>query len=406
MRRPNGIFEWATDGDNIEEPSSGRKAEGWLPATRPPAQFFNWILNLVGQWIVWLSARSESLDAAHAAHAFDLNDALVAGHTSSCVAANDDGSLVVSVGRGTVDGDGGHLAWSDDYGRTFTNAGEDPSAIGDARLTHVHFGGGKFVAAGSVWTTSPSNQIRVLVTDDGINTTHAEIDVDFDTAYVVDGCYDSWNGVHYLAISGGGSSNNVLKSEDDGVTWSSSMTSTGNPSGLAVDTFGRAVVVGAFSGSKASYSTSDLGASWVAQDSGPATLQVVVYDDSRSAFIAADFEGKVFEAPSGDVLLLEWTQIGEIDPFAGSFDAATMTLHGGMLVAADLKNADADAFASRRFAYSLDGGRNWVAAKTFAATIDASHGRFAKLSFAGHPYAKRLYFGTGDGERVVRSGFV
>jgi hypothetical protein len=83
-----------------------------------------------------------------------------------------------------------------------------------------------------------------------------------------------------------------------------------------------------------------------------------------------------------------------------------MTLHNGVLVAADLKLSDADAFASRRFAHSSDGGRSWTIAHTFYATIDAGDFRIAKLSFAGHPGAKRLYFGTSDGERVVCSGFL
>jgi hypothetical protein len=251
--RPSTYPEWATTPTNpsaLNEPSSGHKAEGFAPAEVPPANFFNWWMNAVYRWVLWFAARTGSVDASQGARALDLRDVTCTGHTSSCVASNDDGSLVVSVGRGTVDGDDGHLAWSDDYGRTFINSGDDPSSIGDARLLHVHFGGGKFIAAGSVWTTSPSNQIRVLITEDGVNSTAVNVDVSFDTAFVSGGCYDSWNGIHYLAIAGGGSANNVIMSDDDGASWSSSMTATGTPSGLAVDVVGRAVVVGAFSGSR------------------------------------------------------------------------------------------------------------------------------------------------------------
>lgn len=46
---------WATDGTLITEPPSGLKATGWVPGQKPPAQFFNWLLNLFCQWIAFFS---------------------------------------------------------------------------------------------------------------------------------------------------------------------------------------------------------------------------------------------------------------------------------------------------------------------------------------------------------------
>jgi hypothetical protein len=52
--KPSQLPEWATDGDNIIEPSGGRKAAGWLSGNRPPAQTFNWWQNLAYRWLQWI----------------------------------------------------------------------------------------------------------------------------------------------------------------------------------------------------------------------------------------------------------------------------------------------------------------------------------------------------------------
>lgn len=49
---PALLPEWATDGAaDIVEPTSGKKALGWKRKERPPGQYFNWLLNLIYQWI-------------------------------------------------------------------------------------------------------------------------------------------------------------------------------------------------------------------------------------------------------------------------------------------------------------------------------------------------------------------
>lgn len=66
MPKPSEVPEWATSatytggpeaGTNTKtDPGASRKAEGWEPAAKPPAQEFNWWWNLVGSWVDWLDS--------------------------------------------------------------------------------------------------------------------------------------------------------------------------------------------------------------------------------------------------------------------------------------------------------------------------------------------------------------
>jgi hypothetical protein len=48
--RPSTDPRWADVGADIVEPTSGKKDIGWEAAEKPPAQYFNWFMNLVYQW--------------------------------------------------------------------------------------------------------------------------------------------------------------------------------------------------------------------------------------------------------------------------------------------------------------------------------------------------------------------
>lgn len=54
--KPSTLPEWATVGADVVEPLLAEKQLGWVLATRPPAQWFNWWQLLVYQWVVWLNA--------------------------------------------------------------------------------------------------------------------------------------------------------------------------------------------------------------------------------------------------------------------------------------------------------------------------------------------------------------
>src|SRR5690348_14635085 len=54
MSKPSA-FTWATSGP-ITVPTSGKMAAGFAPGERAPAQYFNYLLNLLGSWTGWLTA--------------------------------------------------------------------------------------------------------------------------------------------------------------------------------------------------------------------------------------------------------------------------------------------------------------------------------------------------------------
>lgn len=54
MSKPSA-FTWATSGP-ITTPTSGKMAAGFVPGERGAAQYFNYLFNLLGQWVTWLTA--------------------------------------------------------------------------------------------------------------------------------------------------------------------------------------------------------------------------------------------------------------------------------------------------------------------------------------------------------------
>lgn len=64
MPAPPKLPTWATGAASILEPSDGKKAQGWVPGEQPPAAFFNYWQNLVGQWITDLSSRMSAMEAS------------------------------------------------------------------------------------------------------------------------------------------------------------------------------------------------------------------------------------------------------------------------------------------------------------------------------------------------------
>lgn len=50
---PAGAAGWNATATKVQ-PTAGQIAEGWEPSQRPPAQYVNWLLNLICQWILYL----------------------------------------------------------------------------------------------------------------------------------------------------------------------------------------------------------------------------------------------------------------------------------------------------------------------------------------------------------------
>lgn len=77
MAKPTNLALWATNvnypatADPIKvEPGAGVKAAGWAPQQRPPAQWWNWWMNAVYLWMVWLDAFESTAHTWTAAQVF------------------------------------------------------------------------------------------------------------------------------------------------------------------------------------------------------------------------------------------------------------------------------------------------------------------------------------------------
>ena len=53
--KPSTVPVWNTGGTNNVEPTAGKKVAGWAPQERPPAQYFNYLQKLYGEWLEYLS---------------------------------------------------------------------------------------------------------------------------------------------------------------------------------------------------------------------------------------------------------------------------------------------------------------------------------------------------------------
>lgn len=108
--KPTSIARWADVGGDIVEPNSGKKDVGWVADERPPAQYFNWIQNLGGQWQAYLDdgdlvgdhtidgdldlINSGNLNVAGDA---DVTGTLTAGSLALATLTLDNGGVVVTV---------------------------------------------------------------------------------------------------------------------------------------------------------------------------------------------------------------------------------------------------------------------------------------------------------------------
>jgi len=89
MARPSSFLTWATSGSKLD-PGAGRKATGFLPGETLPAQWLNWLLNNVGQWLTWINSY---VPAKNEANTFSAKQTLGAG-----VDVVGDGSFTGTVG--------------------------------------------------------------------------------------------------------------------------------------------------------------------------------------------------------------------------------------------------------------------------------------------------------------------
>jgi len=54
------ILDWASGGTTTD-PGGAKEAAGWVVDDRPPANWWNWILNSFGKWLTWAEASIDEL---------------------------------------------------------------------------------------------------------------------------------------------------------------------------------------------------------------------------------------------------------------------------------------------------------------------------------------------------------
>ncbi len=70
MSKPASLPRWNTDASNRTDPASGQKDTGWTSGQFPPSSYFNWWMNLVYQWAVYVDAITAEALTWTAAHVF------------------------------------------------------------------------------------------------------------------------------------------------------------------------------------------------------------------------------------------------------------------------------------------------------------------------------------------------
>lgn len=65
MAKPITKPSWMTgvSGPNVVEPTGGKKAGGWVTDERPAAEYMNWIMQNMSDWIDYVDSVSDSLEA-------------------------------------------------------------------------------------------------------------------------------------------------------------------------------------------------------------------------------------------------------------------------------------------------------------------------------------------------------
>lgn len=139
MAKPSSLPIWATTSAQTTEPSSGKKAEGWLRGYRAVADWLNWWMNLVYNWVDWTDKTIGDLAPSWSCYAF--------GGTSFIPAAHAFGADVF-----VVVGSAGQLRSSPD-GRTWTSR---TSQFGASAISKILFQESKFVAVGAAGKISTS----------------------------------------------------------------------------------------------------------------------------------------------------------------------------------------------------------------------------------------------------------
>lgn len=146
MAKPSTLPRWANLANpaDIVDPPSGKKDTGWLTAEKPPHSYFNWFMNLVYLWAVYLDGLTGEALTWTAAHVHNRNVTFHKGADPEAI---------------TCDGGATFTAASGATALTATAAGPGTAGLFNAG-TNI---GGRAVDATGNSTFSPSSTSTVTV---------------------------------------------------------------------------------------------------------------------------------------------------------------------------------------------------------------------------------------------------
>lgn len=343
---------WAADETFSVGPESGEPVkvapatpvleQGLIPGEKVPAEPINWYLNKLGGWVTAL-AQSAFANVFNVEYLQETDDS--GEHKSYDTAGDATGEVLVSVGVGEDD-ENKYIAASYNYGETWASLDALPS-VGDGALEHVHFGGGKFVASGTVNTVG-TDATLVVTSPDGITWTK-QTTADVGTAR--NGVYDTLNSRHILVCPG--SPDSIIYTSSNATAWTAFTISAHILNGaIAVSPAGRVVV--ATTASKILYSD-DSGETWSSPISVSGNPIAIVWDADAERFFAVGSNGDALYSEDGAT----WTWLEDVIGGTNDFDAAGLAVHNGVLVTLSIVSAVAD----DRIGFSFNNGDTWQVSK-------------------------------------------
>ena len=345
VTKPAKYPRWADGGantpTNVTEPTEGQKNTGYLPGNPLPAQVFNWLLNLIYQWIEWFdqetgvsailelatwgkrSAASAALNGGNIRAAAHLNGLwfVLSGDSTHAIQlltspdgfgftaqANPLGAtdyphgVAYGAGLYVVVADNAKIITSPD-GVTWTSR---TSGLAAGALQSVVFAGNQFVAAGNDGTYGV-----VLTSPDGITWTQHQLP-DHVAGGITNANELAYGNGTYLAVAtqNNGASPYLFLTSTDAVTWTKQTTySNANPLGQAV--YGAGLFV-AQASTGVGVITSPDGITWTsrtvpiygASDVGPIVML------AGSTFVGLSAQGAVVTSSDG----VTWTPRSEVVP--------------------------------------------------------------------------------------------
>jgi hypothetical protein len=104
VAKPSADPRWANVGGAIVVPASGKLDIGFVTSEKPPSEWFNWLFNLIYQWILYFKNATTYIESISPALGYNLTafalDPATASHLNCAAATVGSAHFVLPVKRG------------------------------------------------------------------------------------------------------------------------------------------------------------------------------------------------------------------------------------------------------------------------------------------------------------------